>query len=333
MISRINDPDTVNEDTLLSAIGAWGLPTIQFSKPRQSKALLKSINALCKVFGKKLPIRFYAHYQNDFDASVLEHLPDVQWLLVDCLHEISNPEKLFELPKLKKLSFGVYNYHTQDFLNQLDIEKLEQLTIGETKKRNFDLSPLREGNQIRSLSVVGHDKNINVIGEMDNLEALSLHSIGKKVSLDFVSRIAKLETLKITLGGRENIDEIKHPLLRELEIIRIRGFDDLGDLSRFPHLRRLHIEDQIKILSISLQNPELNELIVLNCKTLNELNGLEALKKINHLRCSRTSLDYESLSQLNWAQSLKVLALYSGNNKSDKALRSQLNSKGFKEFS
>ena len=333
MISRINDPDTVNEDTLLSAVGVWGLPTIQFSKPGQSKALLKSINALCKVFGKKLPIRFYAHYQNDFDASVLEHLPDVQWLLVDCLHEISNPEKLFELPKLKKLSFGVYNYHTQDFLNQLDIGKLEQLTIGETKKRNFDLSPLREGNQIRSLSVVGHEKNINVIGEMDNLEALSLHSIGKKVSLDFVSRIAKLETLKIMLGGRENIDEIKHPLLRELEVIRIRGFDELGDLSRFPHLRRLHIEDQIKILSISLQNPELNELIISNCKTLNELNGLEALKKINHLRCSRTSLDYESLSQLNWAQSLKVLALYSGNNKSDKALRSQLNSRGFKEFS
>ena len=333
MISRINDPDTVNEDTLLSAIGAWGLPTIQFSKSGQSKALLKSINTLCKVFGKKLPIRFYAHYQNDFDASVLEHLPDVQWLLVDCLHEISNPEKLFELPKLKKLSFGVYNYHTQDFLNHLDIEKLEQLTIGETKKRNFDLSPLREGNQIRSLSVVGHDKNIDAIGEMEDLEALSLHSIGKKVRLDFVSSIAKLKTLKITLGGRENIDEIKHLLLRELEIIRIRGFDDLGDLSRFPHLRRLHIEDQIKILSISLQNPDLNELKVLNCKSLNELNGLEALKKINHVRCYRTSLDYESLSQLNWAQSLKVLALYSGNNKRDEALRRQLDSKGFKEFS
>lgn len=333
MISRINNPDTVNEDTLLSAIGSWGLPTIQFSKPGQSTALLKSINALCKVFGKKLPIRFYAHYQNDFDASVLEHLPDVQCLLVDCLHEIFNPEKLFELPKLRKLSFGVYNYHAQDFLNKLDIGKLEQLTIGETKKRNFDLSPLREGNQIRSLSVVGHSKNINVIGEMDNLEALSLHSIGKKFSLDFVSNIAKLKTLKITLGGRENIDEINHPLLRELEIIRIRGFNDLGDLSRFPHLRRLNIEDQIKILSISLQTPHLNELKVLNCKSLNKLNGLEALKKINHLRCSMTSLDYENISQLNWATSLKVLALYSGNNKRDKALRRQLDSRGFKEFS
>ena len=332
MISRINNPDTVNEDTLLSAIGAWGLPTIQFSKPGQSTALLKSINALCKIFGKKLPIRFYAHYQNDFDASVLEHLPDVQWLLVDCLREISNPEQIFKLSKLKKLSFGVYNYHTQNFLNQLNIDKLEQLTIGETKKRNFDLSPLRDGKQIRSLSVVGHEKNINVIEEMNNLESLSLHSIGKKVSLDFVSRIAKLKTLKITLGGRENINEIKHPLLRELEIIRIRGFNDLGNLTRFPHLRRLKIEDQIKILSISLQTPELTELKVLNCKSLNELNGLEALQKINHLRCSRTSLDYEYLSQLNWAKSLKVLALHSGNNKRDKALRSQLDARGFKAF-
>jgi len=333
MVSRIDNPETVSENTLLSALGSRGLPTIQFSKPGQSKALLKSINALCKVFGKKLPIRFYAHYQDDFDASVLEHLPDVQWLLVDCLQQISNSEKLFELPKLKKLSFGVYNYDTRDFLNKLDIDKLEQLSIGETKKRNFDLSPLREGNQIRSLSVAGHDKNIDVISDMESLETLNLHFIGKRTSLEFVSSIAKLRALKITLGGRQNIDEIKHPLLKELEIIRIRGFNDLGDLSRFPHLKRLHIADQIKVLSISLQNPYLNELKILNCKALNELNGLEALKNINHVRCYKTSLDYENLSQLNWAKSLKILALYSGNNKSDEALRRQLDSRGFKEFS
>lgn len=333
MVSRINNPETVNENSLLSAVGTWGLPTIQFSKPGQSKALLKSINTLCKVFGKKLPVRFYAHYQNDFDATILEHLPDVQWLLVDCLQEISNPEKLFELPKLRKLSFGVYNYHTQDFLNQLDLDKLEQLTIGETKKRNFDLSPLREGNHIRSLSVVGHDKNIDVISDMESLETLNLHSIGKRTSLEFVSSIAKLRALKITLGGRQNIDEIKHPLLRELEIIRIRGLNDLGDLSRFPHLRRLHIEDQIKILSISLQNLHLNELKLLNCKALNELNGLEALKNIIHVRCYKTSLDYENISQLNWAKSLEVLDLYSGNKKRDEALRKHLDSRGYKEFS
>ena len=333
MISRINNPDTVNEDTLLSAIGAWGLPTIQFSKPGQSIALLKSINALCKVFGKKLPIRFYAHYQNDFDASILEHLPDVQCLLVDCLQEISNPEHIFKLPKLKKLSFGVHHYDNPDFLHELNLDKLEQLTIGETKKRNFDLSPIREGSQIRSLLVEGHNKNIDEIGKLENLDTLRLYSIGKKTSLEFASSITKLEKLEIVLGGRQNIDEIKHPLLRELKIIRIRGFNDLGDLSRFPRLRRLHIADQIKILSISLQNPDLNELMILNCKSLNELNGLEALEKINHVRCYRTSLDYENLSQLNWAKSLKVLALYSGNNKSDEALRRQLDSRGFKEYS
>ena len=102
MINRINNPDKVTEKSVLSTKGAWGLPTIQFSKSGQSKGLLKSINSLCKVFGEKLPVRFYGHYQNGFDASVLKHLPDVQWLLIDCLQDISNSEAVFQLPKLKR---------------------------------------------------------------------------------------------------------------------------------------------------------------------------------------------------------------------------------------
>jgi len=323
--------DKIRKKSLLStAIGSWSFPSIDFSRPVQSKVLLKAVNILCKVFGKRLPIRFFAYEGTAFDASVLEHLPDVQWLKVDCLQEISNSERIFELSKLKKFSFGVYNYDNPKFLHQLSLDKLEQLSISETKKRNFDLSPLGEGKQIRSLFVEGHNKNIEAIGELKNLETLRLWSIGKSTSLEFVSKIVKLESLEIVLGGRQNISEIFLPFLREMRIGLVRGFNDLGDLSRFPRLKHLRVEDQIKLKSISFQTPNLTELWIINCKSLNALASLENLNKIKHIHFAQTSLDYEALSEFNWSKSLKALSLYSGSEKRDAVLLRKLKAKGYK---
>ncbi|MEP3654250.1 MAG: hypothetical protein ABJO36_05075 [Litorimonas sp.] len=316
----------------LSMIGNWSFPSIDFSKPGQSKPLLKTINFLCKIFGKRLPVRFFAHYGTSFDASILEHLPDVQWLLVDCLQDISNSEQIFELSKLKRFSFGVYNYDNPSFLHKLNLDKLEQLSISETKKRNFDLSPLREAKQIRDLSIEGHSQNIEVIGELESLERLSLRSISKSTSLEFVSNIAELESLEIVLGGRQNIDEVFLPSLKELKVTRVRGLDDLGDLSRFPGLRSLRVADQIKLHSISFQNPNLTDLWIVNCKLLKTLTCLENLRNIKHVHCAQTSLDYEALSDLKWAKSLKSLSLYSGNEKRDAALERKIKAKGYKHF-
>jgi len=333
MLGRINNPDKITKKNVLSAEGVWGLPTIQFSESGQSKRLLKSINALCKIFGAKLPIRFYGHYGNDFDASVLNHLPDVQWLLVDCLQNISNSDAIFQLSKLKKLSFGVYNYENPDFLNQLNLQKLEQLTIGETKKRDIDLAYLAKAEKIRSLTIVGHTKNINEIGQMKSLQDLSLNLIGKKHGLEFASKIAKLNSLKIILGGRQNINEFSHPLLQNLQITRVRGFNNIGDLSRFPRLEHLQIEDQIQLKTLELASPNLEEIKILNCKNLSLIDGLSSLTKLKHLRCSRTALDYDKLSEFSWPENMQTVALYSGNKKQDDMRRKHLDMRGLKEFS
>jgi hypothetical protein len=318
------------KSTLSTAIANWSFPSIDFSKPVQSRALLKAVNFLCKIFGKRLPIRFFSYDSTTFDASVLTHLPDVQWLKVDCLQAISNSERIFELSKLKKFSFGVYNYDNPNFLHQLNLSKLEQLSISETKKRNFDLSPLCKGKQIRSLFVEGHTKNIEAVGELKNLETLRLWSIDQKTSLEFVSNISKLNSLEVVLGGRQNIDEISLPFLRSMRIVMVRGFNTLGDLSRFPRLKILRIENQIKLQSITFQTSGLTKLSVINCKSLKALIGLEYLQKIKRVHFAQTSLDYEALSEFSWSKSLKVLSLYSGKEKRDIALRMRLKSKGYK---
>lgn len=332
MISRLTDIDKAPTKSFLSNIGIESLPTIQFSKLSYTKTTLKSINALCKVFGKKLPIRFYGHYNNDFDAAILKHLPDVQWLLIDCLQEISNPEYIFQLSKLKKLSFGVYDYKNPNFLSQLDIENLESLSLSETKGRDIDLTQLGKAQAMQELFVQGHTKGIFEISKMNALKSLTLSSISKKTRLEFVSSIADLKTFRLILGGRENINEISHSKLNELEVIRVRGLSNLGDLSRFPHLERLQIEDQIQIQLLELNATKLKEIKIINCKSLRQLEHLDLMKNLEQMRCYRTSLDYEHLASREWPETLKTLALYTGKSKRDEAIRKQLDLRGYKEF-
>ena len=97
---------------------------------------------------------------------------------------------------------------------------------------------------------------------------LSLGHISKKQKLGFVSKIRSLRRLVIILGGREDISEIQHDSLEELEILRVLGFNNIESVDSFPSLRSLAIEDQIRLESIrfSPSNRNLESLRIFNCK-------------------------------------------------------------------
>ncbi len=334
MTQRINDPKSISKEEIDKIISDGNNPIIQFSEYSYSTHLLKEINDLCVIYGEELEIRFYGHYGGDFDAKVLCHLPDVQKLSVDCLQYIENHKELGTLQKLKSLSFGVYYFQDKDFLSKLKLKYLKRLVIGDNHKKNIDLSYLSECKILEDLHIVGHTKNIDVVGLLPKLKRLSLGSIGKKQSLLFVNEISTLESLMVILGGRQSLVEIKNENLKKIEIIRVRGLEVLGDLSRFKNLSHLHIEDQIKIKEIIFSNPQssLNDLKVLTCKTLNLIDGLNNLLNLSNLRIYNTLIEINEVLSSNLPKSLNVFAFYTGKVKRDKEIRALLDFKGFKEF-
>ena len=140
--NRINDPTAISREHLNEVLGRGVHPTIQFSKPGYTPGFLKEINNLCTEYGPDLEIRFYGHYSDTFDASVVRHLPDVQWLSVDCLMRIRNEHELARIPNLRKFSLGVYEFDNPGFLATLDLTQLRRLALSENRHKNFDLSPL-----------------------------------------------------------------------------------------------------------------------------------------------------------------------------------------------
>jgi protein phosphatase 1 regulatory subunit 7 len=331
---RIQNPSSVERAAIESKIAAGCGVILQFDRPHYTPELLREINNLCAELGKDLEVRFYGHFGKKFDASVLRLLPDVAALSVDCLVEATNLSALNDLAKLRRLSWGIYRSDDPHILNSLQLQNLERLVISETAKGNIDLAPLEACSKLSEFHLVGHTKNIDCLPGLPELRMLSLWRIPKKQSLGFVSRIQSLRRLVVILGGRANISEIQHPLLEELEVLRVLGFNNLDSIEAFPSLRMLAVEDQSRLESIRFTetNRRVQSFRISNCKTLRRIEGLDQLTELKSIGIAKTALDIELLLKQRLPDLLKVFAFYTGKAKENAAIRRRLDALGYCDY-
>ncbi|TLU67387.1 hypothetical protein FE810_03675 [Thalassotalea litorea] len=292
-----------------------------------TKRLLQQVNELCIQYKQFLEVRFYGHYSHGFDAKWLAYIPAVENLSLDALLEIEHIENLYHLENLKILSFGVFEFSDKDFLKNIKLTGLKEFSLSESRKKNIDLRPLENATSLNKLCVVGHSKNIESINSIQQLKHVILSQISKKVSLEFLNRLENLEELEVILGGRDNVNEVTIPTLKTLRILRVRNFNQISDLSRFPKLECLHIEDQTKLESIDLSGISLKRLLIDNCKNLTELIELESQQELFWVGLSRTKLDLNDLKIFEWPSSLKVISLSGGSNKWNESCKKFLTQK------
>ncbi|MBL0371188.1 hypothetical protein JJB09_04030 [Rhizobium sp. KVB221] len=313
---RVTDPETLSPREVADVCDKDGQLVVQFSKSEAyTPALLETLNEACRLVGERLQVRFYGHYGARFDAAFLRFLPETRNLAVDCLSWIDNEDEIGRLPKLKYLSFGVFELDRPDFLTTIDLGHLERLFLSENRKRNFDLSSLARCKSLDQLFINGHSKGIHAIEGLPRLRWLTLSAFAKKQRLDFIDAILPLKELTLILGGRDDIDDLSSKSVEILKIVRVRGLATMGDLSRFPALSTLHIEDQLRLTELGLNRANLERLWLINCKNLAALPGLDAQNQLREFRASRVALDLDALRDRNWPSTTQSVALYSGSNK------------------
>lgn len=151
--------------------------------------------------------------------------------------------------------------------------------------------------------------------------------------MDFVSKIQSLKRLVIILGGRTDISEIQHSSLEDLEILRVLGFSDFDNLSAFPSLLSLAIEDQIRLESIRFtpSNKKIQSFRIFNYKTLHNLEGLEHLTELKSIRIGTTSLNIDSILNQRLSPSLNLFGFYTGKSKENAKIREKLDARGYRE--
>ena len=328
----IQNPERIDAGAIRAAIASGQQVLVQFNTLGEPGPLLADLDALAATCGSALTIRIYGYDPRVFDARILRALPHVASLSIDCHRQAIHLETLGELRHLKRLSLGVYELAQADILQLDNLHGLEYLNLGESARNNIDLAPLRHYAHLASLAIEGHSQHIDTLASLPALHELSLYRIKNKVALDFISEMAGLDRLLLQLGGRESLAHIEAPLLKKLEVIRVRGLETLGDIGRFPLLQALWVEDQIKLRQVALgPNPVLERLDLHTCKTLDSLPGLAALPALRQLSASETMLDIDALLAHGLPASLTHARLRTGRKTRDDAIAAQLVQLGYEE--
>jgi protein phosphatase 1 regulatory subunit 7 len=331
--SRIDNPKFIDKEQIRKELSEGKHVIVQLHDDIYTDKLLKDLDDLCIQYNDNFGIRFYGYYSNSFDCNTLLKIPNVKCLYVDCLLRAENVYALSQLKNLVKLNLGIYYIKELEILKYDNLKTLTSLFIGETSTKAFNLNYLREYQNLKSFGINGHTKNIEAIGEIKNLEELSLNSIKKK-AIPFVNKLKKLKSLTFILGGRENINEIEENNIENLEITWVHGFKDISNLSKFTGLKKLLIDRQKQLSSIHIEK-EMSHLIdlkILDCKTFNSLTGLENLTGLQQLRISGTQLDFNSVINQKLSPALKTFAFYTWKVKQDEVIKQKLEELGYNEF-
>lgn len=328
--NRIGNPTTIDKSFVESELKLGKEVILQFVDKTYTDKILEDINELCLKFNESLCIRFYGHYSTQFDCKTLRKITNVKCLYIDCLVSVDNLQILKELPNLKRLSIGIFELQDTEILNSDNLKNLTELIISDTKTKAFNLDYLRQFKNLKSLIIGGHTKNIDAVGELSDLEFLSLNSV-KKVPVNFLNKLKKLKTLNFILGGRDNLNEIEENEIENLDITWVRGFNDLSCISKFPKLKTLKIEDEIQLPKIHFDNifQDLNDIKIINCKTLDTIIGLKNLPKLSSLVVYQTKVDFENFILQELPKELKYLGFHTTKSKIDKNIKTTIESKGY----
>lgn len=334
-------------DQIESELKAGGDVTVQFDKPIgdtllivdpaqddfakwpqvPADAYLERLNTVCADWGAQLTVRFYAHYSDVFDASVLERLPDIHSLAADCLERASNLEAISGLEKLSKLSLGIYELDDKAVLSKLPLAQLREFTLSPAQTKALDLAPLAEASALRRLYIEGHHKNIAELAALNQLESFTFNA---KTGLDlsFINGMVGLRALKFNLGGTHSIADITLPKLEDLAFTMTKNLSELGDLQRFATLRRLFMQDQQNVsrIQVGAGNKALEHLWFYNCKNLEAIEGLADCPKLKSLRWLFTQIDPASLT---FPKSLTHLHMLSGKRKLEEQEKTAITQLGY----
>ncbi|SEG23734.1 hypothetical protein [Paenibacillus sp. UNC499MF] len=325
----IDNPAALDRVQIEQDLHSGNQVIVQFSHPDFYGSILEEVDELCARWNEDFGVRFYAHYSLSFDCHTLLRIPHVKMLQLNSLVQAHNTEALAKLDNLSSLSLEIYELENSEILGMDTLRSLKILNVIFDKK-TLNLQYFKEFSCLEELHVGGKVKNLDAIGYLEDLNYLALHSISK-LPLHFINRLRKLKHLRILLGGREHIQEIEENEIGDLEIVRVRGFHDLTNITAFQALNRLVIEDQIQLQEISFDQEmkALEELSIRNCKGLSRLTGLERLPVLHKLRLLKTAIDFDSFINQKLPNSLSSVEFATFKSKADREIQQSLLKLGY----
>ena len=280
---RVNVDDSLTRRDVKRLASDPALKVVQTVAPVRTKTWALLDGHLFAV-RPDVQLRVYGHYQHECDLSITRYVPHVRHFAADSLRRATNIDAIAELPELRSLSLGIYELDTFDVLNHVPTE-VESLVLGATRSKKPDLAPLARFGSLRTASIEGHTKNLDVLGELRSLEEVTLRSTTTQ-NLDFLTALSRLWSLDIKLGGTTNLNAIRGmPGIKYLELWQIRGLADLSVISDLPGLQNLFLQSLPQVTTLPALDSlhELRRIVLENMKGIRDLAALETAPALEDL--------------------------------------------------
>jgi hypothetical protein len=236
---------------------------------------LDLLNEILFPLRPEIKLRLYGFYSSVCDLSFLNRAENVRRFSADCLRNAVGIEHLAYLVNLDELVVGVYNLEDFDFLNSIP-DGIKSLSLTATKSKRPRLSALARFHSLRKLYLEGQQQGIEVLSQLSTLEDVTLRSISTN-NLDYISRLPRLWSLDIKLGGIRDFSSIADKQsIKYLELWQIKGLSNLSFISSLTGLQYLFLQSLRNVITI----PDLSALTKLRRLHLENMKGLADVSAI-----------------------------------------------------
>jgi hypothetical protein len=273
--SRAAFNGVVSDESLQTLVDNPKVEVLQTADPQDDKVWRK-LNERFFAQRSDVELRIYGHYSTVCDLNFARLMTNVRRFSADCLTKAKNVEAIGEMPKLESLHLGIFELKDFDVL-ELVPATLTELTLGATRSKKPQLQSLSRFQDLRVLYIEGHDKGIECIGELHQLEDLTLRSIAIE-NLHYLTPLEKLWSLDVKLGSVRSFAGIEgKSSLKYLELWQVRELKDIDIISTLTGLQYLFLQSLPHIETVpSLINlKSLRRLVFDNLKGLRDFTALE----------------------------------------------------------
>jgi len=157
----------------------------------------------------EIQFRLVSSHGGSCDLSCLQYMRNIRDFSVYSLGSAHSLETLSALSELESLSIGIRNLKDLSFLDSLPKATIKKISLERTNTKSLDISCLSAFQNLRTLYLEGHRKNIEVVGSLKKLSDLTLRSITLP-SAQLMTQLPELRFLAIKLGGTKVLDELAH---------------------------------------------------------------------------------------------------------------------------
>lgn len=183
---------------------------------------------------------------------------------------------LEDFERVDSFNLACYEFVNFDQLRYIPTS-ITNLFIGSTKSKRLSLAFLENHSNVQELSLEGQQKDIDVVGELKNLNKFDIRSITLP-SLQFLKSNTNLRDLEIRLGGTINLDILPQlTKLQYLELWLIRNLTDIDIVCEANSLQCFYFQ----ALKHVVKGPSLKNMDSLRCVTLDQMKGITDLKWIS----------------------------------------------------